>query len=701
MRALADTAAFAVVAWLCLCQVPVAVSWSCSLTMTGDHGTPQNLSLAQTALHCTPDAGESGALPVCFSDKLLNLSLQGHHSDFRFVAEGVAAIGEQSPCCTVLVASSSSAQHQYIIKLTLACTAVGVQAHALPAGLNDSLLYFQQANLSFLGAQVLDIHAGSFESIIAFNSCTHLNLTNFMSNGCQTQNQILSVSNSSNLYVLNSSFCNASATGLSVQDSNSELDGNVYENLGNSEVSGGALWVNNSGGSWVSVKRSNFSGNFAGGEGGAVYMTGWSCYFEDTRFVNNSNGENINGGAVLMNLVDDPGASGTFNNTFFANNTAAYNGVVYANPTAGSINFNNCTFIGNVGYQGGAVSLWDVGMGVIDSCRFEGNYAIYNHGNPGDGAALYVDGYSARSTALYILNSTFYNNDGSSSPGSAAVSASECYCIGIIDSNFESNLCIALLVDATQGGCENNDLQYPPLFNLSTIAGNGDSYLNQYVQDTILGGSTSVDIRNTTFKGNVDSTFLQGVETAAVASALRGGAGLNIQSSQRIMLVDVHFDDNRAWQGGALLLDSCSAIVIWSTTFTNNVATRGGGAIASVDNAHVGGLFIGNTSIVGNTALTGGAVCGADQASIIIGNGTVFDGNWAAANGGAVACVECASLTVQDQVAMQANIALAAGGALYADSSTAIQLTATSYYGNWYDHLLPDRLCLATMHCQA
>ena len=261
--------------------------------------------------------------------------------------------------------------------------------------------------------------------------------------------------------------------------------------------------------------------------------------------------------------------------------------------------------------------------------------------------------------------------------------ASQCNCIGIIDSTFENNLGIALFIKLTLGDCENSGLPYPPLFNLSAIAGNEDIYLNQYMQDTILGGSTSVDIRNTTFKGNVDSTFLQGVDTEAVATAVKGGAGLSIQSTQRIMLVDLHFDDNKAWQGGALLLDSCFAAAIWSSTFTNNLATQGGGAIASVNNLHLGGLFVGNTSATNNTALTGGALYGADQASITIGNGTVFNGNEASTNGGAASCVECASLTVQDQVAMQLNHADAAGGALHADSSSAIQSTNTTYHGNW------------------
>ena len=562
-----------------------------------------------------------------------------------------------------------------------------MQAQKLPAGLNDTLLYFQQANISIQGAQVFDIYAGSFNSIVAFNSCTYLNITKFMSSGCQAQYQILSVSNSSNLYVLNSTFRDASARGLTITGSNSELDGNVYENVGfvESNAGGGALLVDNSDGHWVSVKQSNFSGNFAGGQhGGAVCMTGYICYFENTRFVNNTNG--INGGAVLIALINDPDATGTFNSCSFANNTAGFNAAVYGNPTSGSIYFNDCTFVGNLGYQGGAVSLWGIVNAVVDNCTFIGNSVQYNDGLPGNGAGLYVDGYAQHITALVIMNSTFYGNNGSSSPGSGAVVAQQCNCIGIINSHFENNLGIGLIILSTQGNCENSSLSFAPLFNLSTIAGNNDSYLTPYMQDVyVLGWSTAVDIRSTFFKGNVDSTFLQGVETKAVATALKGGAGLSIQSTQRILLVDVHFDGNKAWQGGALLLDSCLATVIWSSTFKGNLATQGGGAIASVNNLHLGGLFIGNTSATGNTALTGGAVYGADQANITIGNSSVFSGNQASANGGAVACVDCASLTVQDQVAMHMNHADAAGGALYVETSTAIQSTATKYYSNWYD----------------
>ena len=261
--------------------------------------------------------------------------------------------------------------------LTPSCTTVGVEADALPAGLDGTLLYFQQANISFQGARVIDIYAGSLDSIVSFNSCTHLNLTRFMSSGCQAKNQILSISNSSSLYVLDSSFCNASARGLSISDSNSELDGNVYENLGCLESinGGGARFVDNSYGyKWVSIKKSNFSGNFARNQhGGAVYMTGYRGYFEDNRFINNTNG--VNGGAVLIApcQADDEQAACTFTNSFFANNTAGFNGVVYGYSTVGSMSFYNCIFVGNLGYQGGAISLWAVAYAVFESCSFEGN----------------------------------------------------------------------------------------------------------------------------------------------------------------------------------------------------------------------------------------------------------------------------------------------------------------------------------------
>ena len=135
--------------------------------------------------------------------------------------------------------------------------------------------------------------------------------------------------------------------------------------------------------------------------------------------------------------------------------------------------------------------------------------------------------------------------------------------------------------------------------------------------------------------------------------------------------------------------------VILSGTFTNNVATSNGGAIATINNLHKGGLFLGNVSATGNRADMGGAVYGTDQATITIGNGTALDRNMASSNGGAVACVECASLTLLG-VSMTSNQAASSGGALYAEASTAIQSQDVQYTGNWYVSLLSSGILWAT-----
>lgn len=560
----------------------------------------------------------------------------------------------------------------------------GVQAQPLPADQNDTLVYFGQANITLEGAQVVDINAESFDQIVLFDFCTFVNITNFTSSGCQVENQILLVQNTSSLYIKGSSFRDTPARGLSISESAAELDDNIFENLGcpNSSFDGGALWLSNTNGSQVSIKRSNFFNNSANNRnGGAIYMQGSDYYFEDNRFVNNTSG--VNGGAVLVALVNQADASCTFQSCLFVNNTAGFNGVVYAYPTSGSISFSDCVFSGNLGYQGSAVSLWQVGNCLVDSCKFEHNTIRYNDGHPGDGSALYVDGYASQVTSLYILNSSFSRNDGSSSPASGVVHAVRCQCIGIMNSRFEDNLGIAITIDQTFGNCANNQLVSTPLFNVSTVAGNSDDYLDQFsAPDSILGFSIAVDIRSTSFSGNVDSTFLQPIDTEAVAVSLRGGAALSIVSAQRILLVDLQFSENKARQGGAILLDSCLATIIWSNTFTNNLATQEGGAVATVHNEHAGGLFIGNTSYMGNSALTGGALYGTDQASITISNSTTLDGNMASVSGGAIACVDCELLTLQSQASMTSNHAGACGGAMYAESSTAIQSVDVHYSAN-------------------
>ena len=143
----------------------------------------------------------------------------------------------------------------------------------------------------------------------------------------------------------------------------------------------------------------------------------------------------------------------------------------------------------------------------------------------------------------------------------------------MIDSSFEDNSGVALAIDQSeslQGNC-GSDL---PLFNLSTVRGNGDQYLDQYIGASALGSlglSMCVDVRSTTFSRNVDTISLPSNTTTTVPqyhdynnyNNYRGGAGINIRATQSILLADLQFDGNRAWQAGALFLDTCSFTVLW------------------------------------------------------------------------------------------------------------------------------------------
>lgn len=414
--------------------------------------------------------------------------------------------------------------------------------------------------------------------ILEFDSCPELNFNNFSSSGCQADIQIVHVENST-VKVSVSSFRNAQARGLGVIDSDTTIYDTVFENLicPRADQPGGALYVDISGGgNLLDVRSSNFINNTSAGDdslGGAVYTKGTTCHFEDVRFVNNTC--DLNGGAILLDTGQTYNAA-TFDSCFFANNTAAFNGAVYAYPGVDKVKLTNCTLTGNLAYQGGALSFWAVSNVLVDSCKFVQNYVRADPpgGNPGSGAALFVDGYVEQATTLYILNSSFSHSGGSDSPGFAAVYVTRCSCIGIIDSKFEDNAGIGLFIDQTQGDCETDSLPHQPLFNLSAIDGNEDGFLDKYIQHSGLGKSTSVDIRRTNFSRNVDSTLLPPV-IQRVANSYRGGAALNIRDTQNIMLVGLQFEGNRALQGGAILLDSCTAAVVWSSNGLSNQTCLG------------------------------------------------------------------------------------------------------------------------------
>lgn len=135
----------------------------------------------------------------------------------------------------------------------------------------------------------------------------------------------------------------------------------------------------------------------------------------------------------------------------------------------------------------------------------------------------------------------------------------------------------------------------------------------------------------------------------------------------RSILADLLFDSNQGVQGGAIHMDACSIGIMWNITFNNNSASHQGGALASIENQHTDGIFMGAISASNNRAQSGAVVYGEAGASFTITNSSRFEGNIAATEGGAIHCLGCQLLVMQLQVSIISNSAGQSGGAMFLD----------------------------------
>jgi len=575
----------------------------------------------------------------------------------------------------------------------------------VPDDTGSTLLYFQQSNVTIQEAHLKDIDAGNLSYILNFDTCG-LAIISLTSTRCSAQDSIVLVFNSSSdddqgqVNLQHLQFYDTLSTAVVVIDSNTMVSNSIFDSAffdsNGTYSSRSGLFVDNSDGSQLALWSSTFSNNHAGSGSTAIWhaalrLVSGGFTVQNTTFVNNTSQQW--GGAVAVggSVVD---LQGSFADCLFVNNSALVDadggGVSLAQNTEPTINvqFRDCTFIGNYAKHGGAISAWGIDFVAIIGCTFKGNSV----GGVGEGGAMYVYGYDSRKTVLYILDSQFEQNMGTQAPATAGVHAISCTCVGLMNNSFVDNQGIGVAIDDSEGGCEvdsdGETLPYPPLFNRSTIANDDTEFLDNFFHPTSI-ESACVDIRNCSFVRNVDSTFLGPVDNKDVATQLRGGAGVSLMKNTRGFLVDLHFEDNKALQGGAMLLDTSADFIIWNNTFIGNLATHGGGAIAAINNdvhegdtGDIGTLLLGASTLYNNTAQTGGGIYGTDDANILITNSTTFTGN-TASTGGAVSCVNCHNLTLQLDVEMTANHAVQSGGGCYSDGGQSFSSDSVHYNNNW------------------
>ncbi len=206
-----------------------------------------------------------------------------------------------------------------------------------------------------------------------------------------------------------------------------------------------------------------------------------------------------------------------------------------------------------------------------------------------------------------------------------------------------------------------------PAFTILTIAAEAEVALNRL---SFTNGSGAIMVKyiarltvtGGVFRGN----------TAANGGAI-GTTAFPRTEATTVNVAGASFIGNRATgDGGAIYANTAGVGGFTDCTFQGNTAAGAGGAIL----AYTNGIFIGDSTFRGNSAVTGGALALTGGASDV--TRTVIHGNRATGNGGGIADgSDSLALAITDST-ITGNHAGGAGGGLYeTESDQGVQVVRT------------------------
>lgn len=330
---------------------------------------------------------------------------------------------------------------------------------------------------------------------------------------------------------------------------------------------GGAVFLNNAHGS--RFERCEFDGNSCVKTGGAVHNRYANATFIDCQFTQNSS--NVSGGALVAN------GPPSFRRCVFERNVSlgAQGGAVYLNDSTSTVSFDSCQFLYNrtLLRDAGAVYCWEASPRFSD-CQFIGNESA------DDAGAI----HSYRSGANPLFERCLFEHNISSDEGGALVI---------------SRYSRATLVDCTIRN------------NIARGRGGGGLYLRLLAVPTIT--NCLIEGNYCTFSGggvhilSAVPTFIDCEIVGNRSDSLGGGV---YAEGTGFSLVRTVISNNRARHGGGLALRQSSPTVS-ETRIQDNQATHLGGGI------HLSASLvpITNALITGNYAGVSGGGVYADQSS--------------------------------------------------------------------------------------
>ena len=377
------------------------------------------------------------------------------------------------------------------------------------------------------------------------------------------------VVHNSSLYLARSTYSNNTANfgGVMVTSgSKIDMDNNTFIN--NVAQTGGAMVTYND---TFTISSTTFNNNSADGDGGVMITLSDSSFIISTSTFSKNRADNL--GGVMFTFGD---SSFTISTSTFANNTAEYGGVMFTFGNS-SFTISTSTFANNTAGFGGVMITYRDSSFTISTSTFSNNTARY-------GGVMATSGVMATFLSFTISTSVFVNNKATTSGGVFWCSDGT---LNVDNSTFSLNAV------SSQGRGVIFILQCSTHITNSTFDHNN--------------GSLYSFNSNLTFSGHL--TFENSMEPVISGNGVISQEGGAITSFQSTVIFAresiVHFSNNRASDGGALLATESTITIYGETTIANNMANSSGGGISlKQSRLEIKGVC----QFVNNVAVRGGGI---------------------------------------------------------------------------------------------
>lgn len=402
----------------------------------------------------------------------------------------------------------------------------------------------------------------------------------------------------------------ASVVGGAIAAAGSTLVFNQTNFVGNSATgNGGAIYVSRSS-SVQCVGGGTLADNRAAMEGGAMYVTGSSVVSCGGSWVDNTSGSS--GGAISVKVFSN--VSWDYEEAYFASNSAARDGGALSVENGSSVSWHAATVFDS----NSAVRAGGAGVGFDGSRMFWDAPTVFESNQAGNGGG-----------ALAILNSSiswsadtvFSGNAAGRNGGAVYAQAATVTWGGEIDTTLEDNR------SGFSGGAV--------MLTIGSHCSCDEETTNAFVSNSAGDDGGAVQVEggsSVSFSGSTSFAANSAVGDPLNPGAFGWGGALTVYDSTATWGGTASFTKNTGDTGGAIAVQLSR--ISWSgvTTMLGNSASVIGGALASAA-SHVS--FAGSSSFVNNSAAAGGAMFLTTSSVEWVGQ-TQFGGNSAKASAGGV-----------------------------------------------------------------